>query len=100
MEVEGGELFIYFQANLRSEIGWKFYFRPNLVKRVVYEGKFKLFDLSVARVKKFEFARVNHEFDQIRSEIQFPTVFRPQICPNVVLCPILLLKLARQNLGT
>ena len=90
MEVEGGELFIYFQANLRSEIGWKFYFRPNLVKRVVYEGKFKLFGTSVVRAEKFEFARVNHKFDQIRLEIQFPTVFRPQICPNVVLCPIFL----------
>merc|ERR1712030_83271 len=76
---------IYFRANLKSEIGWKFNFRPNLVKQVVYEGKFKLFDPSVARVKKCEFARVNHKFDQFRSEIQFPTVFRPQICLNIVL---------------
>ena len=40
---------------------------------MVYEGKFKLFDPSVARGKKVEFARVNHEFEPMRSEIKFPT---------------------------
>ena len=40
---------------------------------MVYEGKFKLFDPSVARVKKFEFAQVNHEFEPMWSEIKFMT---------------------------
>ena len=40
---------------------------------MVYEGKFKLFEPSVARVKKFEFAQVNHEFEPMRSDIKFMT---------------------------
>ena len=36
-----------------------------------------------ARSEKFEFALVNHSFDQIRSEIKFPTYFWPQICPKI-----------------
>ena len=36
-----------------------------LVKLVVYSGKFKLFDPHYALVKKFEFALVNHLFDQL-----------------------------------
>ena len=64
---------IYFRANLLSEIGWKFYFQPNWFKRVVYEGKFKLFDPSVEKVKKFEFARVNHEFEPMWLEMNFMT---------------------------
>ena len=45
----------------RSEI----LFLTSLVKLVVYSGKFKLFDPRYARVKKFEFALVNHSFDQL-----------------------------------
>ena len=33
-----------------------------------------VFDPTVGRVEKFEFSRINHEFDQIRSEIKFMTV--------------------------
>ena len=46
---------------------------------MVYSGKFKLFDPRYARVKKFEFALVNHSFEPIRSEIKFPTYFVPLI---------------------
>ena len=56
---------VYLGPNLRDKIGWKFHFRPNRFQRVVYEGKFKLFGPSAARAKKFEFAQVNHKFDQL-----------------------------------
>ena len=38
---------------------------------MVYEGKFKLFDPSAARVKKFKFARINHKFDQNGRKFNF-----------------------------
>ena len=38
---------------------------------MVYEGKFKLFDPSAARVKKFKFARINHKFDQNGQKFNF-----------------------------
>ena len=52
-----------FTAKLEGQKSWKFYFGPNWFDQVDYQGKFKLFYLSVARVKKFKFAQVNHEFE-------------------------------------
>ena len=54
---------IYLCSNMRAVIGQWFFFDTGIVKQVVYEGKFKLFGTSVERAKKFEFARVDHEFD-------------------------------------
>ena len=51
-------------AELGGENILEILFLTFLVKQVVYIDKFKLFDPRVVRVKKFEFAWVNHELDK------------------------------------
>ena len=51
---------ILFMAKLEGENILEILFLTLLVKQVVYIDKFKLFDPRVVRVKKFEFAWVNH----------------------------------------
>ena len=45
----------------------------SVFKQVVHEGKFKHFDQSIGRVKKFEFAPVNYEIELIWLEMKFMT---------------------------